>query len=112
MKFAIAIGVPMAILGLFALLIAATASAHGDAAWIERSGLKGPDGVACCGTYDCHRVAPDEVTYRPGLFTVAWKTRALGFDEQHVRISPDHDWWACIPNDDRVRCLWRPAVGG
>lgn len=112
LRIVTAIGVAVAIIALYALLLASTAGAHGDAAWIERSGLRGPDNVQCCGIGDCHLMAADEINYSPGVFTVMWRTRALPFDEEHVRISPDNKWWACIPNDIRVRCLWRPAVGG
>lgn len=96
-----------------AILVAmAAAWPHGDAAWIQSGNFKGPDGTLCCGVADCHRLAPDEVKYRPGAFTVLWKDKALPFDERHVKLSHDNDWWACIPADSFVRCLWRPPVGG
>lgn len=108
-RLAFAVGMAVVIILVFGLLLAA--SAHGDAQWIADGNFKGADGRSCCGPTDCHRLAPDAVTYRPGTFTVLHDGRALPFAEALTRLSPDADWWVCaVPGF--VRCLWRPAIGG
>ena len=93
------------------LLFLGRALGHDDAAWIMEGRYVGHNGMLCCGPQDSHRREPDAVRYSPGAFTVTWKGREFAYDEQHVKISIDDHWWACLPADAFLLCLFRPPVG-
>lgn len=117
-------GAPVVVLvvGLLAsfltlMAIARSASAHGEARWIETNKrYVDQNGTHCCGVTDCRRdqafkfrEAPEGVYVATGAGDeVLMPRRLVG---RGLYPSIDGDWWICI-RDGVVRCVFKPTTGG
>ena len=102
----------------FALtVVATTARAHDDAAWIMANpGYVDANGAHCCGPSDCRRESATKFREAPeGVYVaigagdeVLMPRRLVG---RGLYPSQDDDWWICI-RDGIPRCAFKPTTGG
>lgn len=94
-----------------ALILAAPAAAHDDAAWIARNpAYLAPDGAPCCGIGDCALAAPGEISRAGDVWIHNPTATVLRAGERGVYANPhDVGLWRCV-RQGRLRCVF--SAGG
>ena len=93
------------------VLVADAALAHGDAAWIERQGLRNAAGELCCGEHDCAALADGDVAVTAAGYLIKSLNETVPFHEA-LPLPADGGgrYWRCAWGGRR-KCFFAPPPG-
>jgi hypothetical protein len=92
-------------------LAAASAAAHGPAAWIQNGHYRNLTGTRehCCGPNDCAAYNSSDVQVRPDGYMV--RPAGVLVPTDQAQFSEDDKYWLCRKPDGSMRCFFIPNVG-